>query len=70
MAQKTIEVDEVVLGKLAEQMGIEDADAALQARIDVEAANIKRELLNRAFRELSESDQITALTAVNANPLT
>lgn len=69
MAQKTVEINEVVLGKLAEQMGISNADTALQARIDQEAEQIKGRLLMDAFLRLSEANQIAALTAVNANPL-
>lgn len=73
--QKTVNINDVVLGKLVEQANsgrktpLTD-DEVLQARIDAEASKITREALNGAFRRLSQADQETALNAVNANPLT
>ena len=71
---KQVQVNDVVLGKLVEQANAGRSepltdDEVLQGRIDAEAAKITREELNRAFRSLSQDDQIAALTAVNANPL-
>lgn len=72
--QKTVDINDVVLGKLVEQANAGrdtplTADEVLQGRIDAEAAKITREELNRAFRSLSQDNQIAALTAVGANPL-
>ena len=74
IVKKEVNINDVVLGKLTEQAnaGRETPltdDEVLQGRIDAEAAKVTREELNRAFRSLSQDDQIAALTAVNANPL-
>jgi len=77
MAQKTVEVNETILAKQAEQTNAgraEDAqlteDEVLQGLVDAAGAKIKRNLLEQAWRSLNEADKLTALDAVSANPLT
>lgn len=68
MARKSVDVEDVVIAKRAERLGV-TPDEALQSLADQGLRRIKSDLIVEAFNGLSEADQIAALTAVNANPL-
>ena len=64
MPQKTTDIND------RQQAALDNAGVSFDALAQAAVAKQVREALNGAFRSLSQDDQIAALTAVNANPLT
>lgn len=67
MAQKTINVNEQVLDKIADDQGV-NADAALQALVDEAGARHRARFIAIAWDGLSETDKLAALAGVNVDP--
>lgn len=64
MPQQTVDIND------RQQAALDNAGVSFDALAQAAVAKQVREALNGAFRSLSQDDQIAALTAVNANPLT